>query len=95
MATATSLPTEIWSNILSYAEPEDLLSCNLACSFLYQTIKDNIAMYRALYLNYLVSKAPVDRVVDPSNSLNVCIDSRINRLRQTWTGSRRLGIWSG
>lgn len=56
MATLTGLPVEIVSNILSFVEPEDLAKTQLACRFLYHTVKDNAAMFRALYLNYLVSR---------------------------------------
>lgn len=58
MATLPSLPFEVLSHVLSYVEPEDLQSCNMACHFLYNTIKDNLALFRALYLNYLVSVPP-------------------------------------
>ncbi|KAJ4418902.1 hypothetical protein N0V82_005251 [Gnomoniopsis sp. IMI 355080] len=53
MATLTGLPVEIVSNILSFVDPEDLARTQLACRFLYHTVKDNAAMFRALYLNYL------------------------------------------
>lgn len=56
MATLTGLPVEIVSNILSFVEPEDLARTQLACKFLYHTVKDNAALFRALYLNYLVSR---------------------------------------
>lgn len=55
MATLTGLPVEIVSNILSFVDPEDIARTQLACRFLYHTVKDNAAMFRALYLNYLVS----------------------------------------
>lgn len=50
------LPVEIVSNILSFVDPEDLPSCHLACSFLHNTIKGNVSMFRALYLNHLVGE---------------------------------------
>lgn len=55
MATLTGLPVEVISNILSFVEPEDLPTCNLTCSFLYGAIKDNAALFKALYLHHLVS----------------------------------------
>lgn len=66
MATASltglpRLPVEILSGILSYVEPEDLPRCSLASRLFHHTIKGNAAMFRALYLNYLVSEAVVPR----------------------------------
>lgn len=56
MANLTGLPVEIVSNILSFVEPEDLARTQLVCRFLYHTVKDNAALFRALYFNYLVSR---------------------------------------
>lgn len=67
MATLTGLPVEIVSNILSFVEPEDLARTQLSCRFLYHTIKDNAALFRALYLNYLVSRDTEHRKLSASS----------------------------
>lgn len=53
--TLTQLPPELVSNVLSFVDPEDLPSVNLTCRYLYHTVRDNTALFRALYLNNLVS----------------------------------------
>ncbi|CAN8102141.1 unnamed protein product [Discula destructiva] len=60
MTIFTDLPVEIVSSILSFVDPADLPSCSLACRFLHHAIKDNIALFRALYFNYLDKPAQVD-----------------------------------
>lgn len=58
MASLTQLPPELVSNILSFVIPEDIASINLTCRYLYHTVKDNAALFRAIYLHNLVSPQP-------------------------------------
>lgn len=55
MTTLTQLPTELLSHILSFVELEDLATVNQTSKCLYQVVKGNTALHRALYLNHLVS----------------------------------------
>lgn len=54
MPLLTQLPPEILHNVLSWVEPQDLLTIPRACRFLYQYIKGNMALARDVYLNFLV-----------------------------------------
>lgn len=51
----TQLPPELVTNVMSFVDPEDLPRVNLTCKYFYHTVRDNTALYRALYLNNLVS----------------------------------------
>lgn len=62
MVTLTQLPPELVSNVLSFVDPEDLPSINLTCSYLYHAVRDNTALFRALYLNHLVSVFTLDPI---------------------------------
>lgn len=54
--TITQLPPELISNVLSFVDLEDLPRINLTCRHLYHTVRGNTALFRALYLNNLVSR---------------------------------------
>lgn len=58
--TLTQLPPELVGHVLSFVDPGDLPSVNLTCKYLYLHVKDNTALFRALYLNNLVSSEAVD-----------------------------------
>ncbi|KUI68488.1 hypothetical protein VM1G_03941 [Cytospora mali] len=53
MVLLTQLPPEILTHILSFVAPEDLARVNTVCSYLYDAVKDNNALFRAVYLNHL------------------------------------------
>lgn len=55
MDLLTQLPPEIVNHILSFVDPEDLARVNTVCQYLYHAVKDNTALFRAVYLNHLVS----------------------------------------
>lgn len=59
MVHLSQLPPELVSNVLSFVDPEDLPSINLTCSYLYHAVRGNTALFRALYLNHLVSVSPL------------------------------------
>lgn len=58
--TLTQLPPELVGHVLSFLDPPDLPIVSLTCRYLYNTIKDNTTLFRALYLNNLVSSEAVD-----------------------------------
>ncbi|ROW09504.1 hypothetical protein VMCG_02642 [Cytospora schulzeri] len=53
MDLLTQLPLEIVNHILSFVAPEDLARVNSVCWYLYRAVKDNSALFRAVYLNHL------------------------------------------
>lgn len=55
MASLIKLPPELISQILGFVDPKDLAQVNLTCQFLYRAQRDNIALFRTLYLRLLVS----------------------------------------
>lgn len=55
MVLLTQLPLEIVSHVLSFVDPEDLPRVNTTCQYLYHAVKDNTALFRAVYLRHLVS----------------------------------------
>lgn len=55
MVLLTQLPLEIVSHVLSFVDPEDLARINTTCQYLYHAVKDNSALFRAVYLRHLVS----------------------------------------
>lgn len=61
MLTFTQLPPELVSNVLSFVDLEDLAQVNLTCKYLYHTVKENNAFFRAMYLRHLVSTWPSRR----------------------------------
>lgn len=55
MVLLTQLPLEIVNHVLSFVDPEDLPRVNTTCQYLYNAVKDNKALFRAVYLRHLVS----------------------------------------
>ena len=55
MVLLTQLPLEIVNYVLSFVDPEDLPRVNTTCQYLYHAVKDNSALFRAVYLRHLVS----------------------------------------
>lgn len=54
----TQLPPEIIHNILRFVELDDLPTIPLICRFFNEFVKDNNALYRAIYLRLLVHHFP-------------------------------------
>lgn len=52
MLAFTHLPPELISNVLSFVGLKDLAQVNLTCKYLYHTVQDNTALFRALYLRH-------------------------------------------
>lgn len=59
MVLLTQLPLEIVNHVLSFVDPEDLPRVNTTCQYLYHAVKDNKALFRAVYLRHLVSSRAV------------------------------------
>lgn len=55
MVLLTQLPLEIVNHVLSFVDPEDLPRVNTTCQYLYHAVKDNKALFRAVYFRHLVS----------------------------------------
>lgn len=71
MVLLTQLPLEIVNHVLSFVDPEDLPRVNSTCQYLYQAVKDNKALFRAVYLRHLVSP----KIYSPHSSLTHVIVS--------------------
>ncbi|KAH8750559.1 F-box domain-containing protein [Diaporthe sp. PMI_573] len=58
MVLLTQLPLEIVNHVLSFVDPEDLPRVNTTCQYLYHAVKDNNALFRAVYLHHLDAPPP-------------------------------------
>ncbi|KAI3402171.1 hypothetical protein diail_100 [Diaporthe ilicicola] len=58
MVLLTQLPLEIVNHVLSFVDPEDLPRANTTCKYLYRAVKDNTALFRAVYLRHLDAPPP-------------------------------------
>ncbi|KAJ0115298.1 f-box domain-containing protein [Diaporthe amygdali] len=58
MVLLTQLPLEIVNHVLSFVDPEDLPRANTTCQYLYHAVKDNSALFRAVYLRHLDAPPP-------------------------------------
>lgn len=103
--TLTQLPPELVTNVLSFVDPEDLPMVNLTCRYLYHTVRDNTALFRALYLNNLVSLDALRLEVggqalssllshETATANSILNHQRTIPSRQTSTGSGRYRISS-
>ncbi|KAL1879713.1 hypothetical protein Daus18300_001550 [Diaporthe australafricana] len=63
MVLLTQLPLEIVNHVLSFVDPEDLPRANTTCQYIYRAVKDNTALFRAVYLHHLDAPPP-DTEVD-------------------------------
>ncbi|KAG8166567.1 hypothetical protein KVR01_002256 [Diaporthe batatas] len=64
MVLLTQLPLEIVSHVLSFVDPEDLATVNTTCQYLYHAVKDNNALFRAVYLRHLDAPPQPDAQLD-------------------------------
>lgn len=58
MALLTELPPEILHNILRFVDPEDLAWISRICKTLYYSIKDNLTLFKDVYLAHLDEPQP-------------------------------------
>ena len=99
MVLLTQLPLEIVNHVLSFVDPEDLPRVNKTCQYLYSAVKDNNALFRAVYLRHLVSLHAVSAILTPHNLrgrmlANQVEISRIRHLpRHNSIGLRKSKIW--
>lgn len=100
MVLLTQLPLEIVNHVLSFVDPEDLPRVNTTCQYLYHAVKDNKALFRAVYLRHLVSlqatfALSVPHIHGDRLLANQAGFSRMrHHLAHSSTGFRKSKIWS-
>lgn len=100
MVLLTQLPLEIVNHVLSFVDPEDLPRVNTTCQYLYHAVKDNKALFRAVYLRHLVSSRVIFAisVFHVTRYRMMANHAGISRMRHhrthNSTGFRKSKIWS-
>ncbi|KAG6366353.1 hypothetical protein INS49_000530 [Diaporthe citri] len=103
MVLLTQLPPEIVNHVLSFVDPEDLPRVNTTCQYLYHAVKDNKALFRAVYLRHLDAPPPdaqlswVQEIQDLVKLKRICASEGPERLRATslFTDRSQGGILPG
>ncbi|KAL2277035.1 hypothetical protein FJTKL_00328 [Diaporthe vaccinii] len=102
MVLLTQLPLEIVNHVLSFVDPEDLPRVNTTCQYLYHAVKDNKALFRAVYFRHLDAPPPsaqldwVREIQDLVKLKHICASEGPERLRapQLFTDKSQRGILS-